>query len=102
VGSADHEGLRNFHHQGKIRQFSGVLWTLCSDEIPAELHARRLAHALDQEYLLMRCHENMIHPLSCEKILSVFKISRSSSVADSYRCSLRISALAASKSLGPI
>ena len=47
--------------------------------------------------------EGIFHPFFREKMLSAFfRISLSSSTADNSRCSLRISALAASISLGTI
>lgn len=69
--------------------------------VPTATHAQHPAHAIHSILAFMGNHKLVLHMLVREKMFTTFfRISRSSSTSANFRCKRRISALAASRSLG--
>src|SRR3972149_4358132 len=89
-------------HQYLISLLSQTRRTASPGIVTTPLYSHSLAHPFHPVLAFVRCYERISHALLREKIFTAFfRISRSSSAAASSRCKRRISAFAASRSLGP-
>lgn len=93
--------LLDLRHQGLIGLRSLAGWASTPGIVATPAHSQRPTHSPHPIHTLMRSHELVPHPLFREKMFTTFfRISRSSSASAKARCRRRISALAASRSLG--
>lgn len=91
----------DLHQQPLVRLGSRAGRTLAPSIVAAAAHAEHSAHVFHAILAFMRAHEFVPHLPRREKMFTAFfRISRSSSTSANFCCKRRISAWAASSSLG--
>lgn len=91
----------DLHQQTLIGLCPLTFCTVSPGIVSAAAYTQHLAHAFHIMLALMAGHGLILHRLVREKMFTAFfRISRSSSASANFRCKRRISARAASRSLG--